>query len=310
MIKLNNASARQLHVILPNTNKALAEVLKNASPQEMQTLTQSKDLGSILKTLLQRSAHATAKQEKLLLDLLQNNPTLKNLANINPTLKELMHTLQQDKNPLPLEKTLEKFLTNIKEIDPKELQKKLQNSGIFLEANIKNTNNPKELFAADFKAVLLKAYEELSISAQPNKHEILKHIEKLLLQIDYNQLVSHLCNASSLYIPYEWDALEEGTITLKNAKNNKFVCDIHLQLKQYGALDLRLALFQEKQLSIHISTRNETLKSLLQNNLQSLKKQLFHVNIIPKEIHFTECKQNEYDKQKDDDLEMGFEVKV
>ncbi|WP_434658739.1 flagellar hook-length control protein FliK [Sulfurimonas sp. NW9] len=310
MIKLNNASSKQLHVILPNTNKALAEVLKNASPQEMQTLTQSKDLGSVLEALLQRSVNSTAKQDKLLLDLLQNNPTLKNLTNINSTLKELLQTLQQNKNPLPLEKTLEGFLTDIKEINPKELKTKLQNSGIFLEANIKNSQNPKELFSSDLKAVLLQTHEALTNSSQPNKHEILKHIDKLLLQIDYSQLLSHLENASSLYLPYVWDELEEGNITVKNAKNNKFFCDIHLQLKNYGELDLRLALFQDNQLSINISTQNETLKSLLQSNLQNLKKQLLHVNILPKEIRFVNIHQNDYEKQINDDLEMGFEVKA
>ncbi|UCN01280.1 flagellar hook-length control protein FliK [Sulfurimonas sp. SWIR-19] len=310
MIKLNNVSFKQLHVILPNTNKALAEVLKSASPQELQRLSKAKDLGSVLHALLKQSLHADTKQNQLLLDLLKNNPTLKNLTNTNATLKELLHTLRQDKTSLPLEKTLEKILTNIQDINPKELKTKLKNSGVFLEANIKNATNPKEVFASDLKAVLLKAHEELSNSVQPNKQEILKAIDKLLLQIDYNQLISHLQNSASLYIPYRWDALEEGNITLKNAKNDKFFCDIHLQLKEYGELDLRLALFEKNQLTIHINTQNEKLKSLLQQNLPSLKKQLYSVNIVPKAIRFTQTEQNKYEKQVNDDLEMGFEVKV
>lgn len=310
MIKLNNATAKQLHVILPNTNKALAEVLKNASPQEMQTLTQSKDLASILDSLLKQSLTTDSTQNKLLLQLLKNNPTLKTLSSANTTIKELIGTLKQDKNPLPLEKTLEKFLTDIKDVNPKELQTKLKNSGVFLESNIKQTQNPKELFASDIKALLLKAHKELQNAPQNNKQEILKHIDKLLLQIDYNQLVSHLSNASSLYIPYAWDDLQEGNITLKNAKDEKYFCDIHLNLKSYGELDLRLALFGDKQLSINISTQNETLQSILQNNLKNLKKQLIHVNIVPKDIRFIDTHQNDYEKQIDDDLEMGFEVKV
>ncbi len=310
MIKLNNASSKQLHVILPNTNKALAEVLKGASPQELQTLTQSKDLGSILDTLLKQSQTADTAQNKLLLQLLKNNPTLKSLSSANTTLKELIVTLKQDKNPLPLEKELEKFLTNIKDINPKELKTKMQNSGVFLEANIKNSQNPKELFNSDIKALLLKAHDGLSNASQANKQEILKTIDKLLLQIDYNQLTSALSNASSLYIPYEWKELQEGNVTLKHAKDNKFFCDIHLHLKNYGELDLRLALFQDNQLSINISTQNETLKSLLQNNLQNLKKQLLHVNITPKDIRFIDVQQNEYEAQTDDALQMGFEVKV
>lgn len=310
MINLNSATAKHLELILPNTNKALAEILKNASVQELQTLTQAKDLGSILDTLLKQSLNSDTTQDKLLLDLLKNNPTLKSLSNANITIKELIQTLQQQKNPLPLEKTLENFLTNIKEINPKELKTKLQNSGVFLEANIKNMQNPKELFNSDIKAVLLKAHDELSNSSQTNKQEILKHIDKLLLQIDYNQLVSHLSNASSLYIPYRWDALQDGNISIKKAKNDKFFCDIHLTLKIYGELDLRLALFENNQLSINIQTNNNKLKTLLQNNIQNLKKQLLHVNIIPYSIHFIDKEKNNYEKDINDDLKMGFEVKA
>jgi hypothetical protein len=35
--------SKQIDVILPNTNKALAEVLKNATQKELETLTQKKD---------------------------------------------------------------------------------------------------------------------------------------------------------------------------------------------------------------------------------------------------------------------------
>jgi len=310
MINLNNTAAKHLQLILPNTNKALAQVLKNASPEELQTLTQSKDLGSILDSLLKQSKITDSTQNKLLLQLLKNNPTLKSLSNANTTLKELIQTLKQDKHPLPLEKTLEKFLTNIKDINPKELKTKMQTSGVFLESNIKNMQNPKELFSSDIKAVLLKAHDELNNSIQPNKQEILKHIDKLLLQIDYNQLVSHLSNASSLYIPYEWKDLKDGNITLKNAKDDRFFCDIHLNLKIYGELDLRLALFQNDQLNINIHTKSQELKSILEQNLPTLRKQLLHVNIIPKEIRFINEKSNIYEKQTNDDFAIGFEIKA
>jgi flagellar hook-length control protein FliK len=276
----------------------------------LQTLTYAKDLSSLLDALLKQSQTEDTTQNKLLLQLLKNNPTLKNLSSANTTLKELIEILKQNKNPLPLQNSLDKFLTNIQEINPKELQTKMQNSGVFLESNIKNTQNQKELFSSDIKAVLLKAHEEFSHSTQTNKQEILKHIDKLLLQIDYNQLVSHLSNASSLYIPYEWNALQDGSITLKKAQDDKFFCDIHLDLKNYGELDLRLALFHNNQLSININTKNEALKSLLQQNLPLLKKQLLHVNITPKEIRFINEKENIYEKQTDDNLAMGFEVKV
>jgi hypothetical protein len=299
MINAANQANKHLQLILPNTNKALALVLKDATPAELQKLSVSKDLGSLLDTLLKRSATDTS-QNKLLLELLKNNPTLKSLGNITQTLNDLLR----------LEKGVEKNFTHIKDINPKELEQKLKNSGIFLESNLKNTQNPKEVFTNDFKAILLKAHEELSQSPQANKQEILKQINKLLLQIDYHQLVSHLSNASSLYLPYSWDDLQDGHLEIKSAKDDRYFCDIHLKLKSYGKLDLRLVLFEKNQLSINISTQNDSLKSLLQTNMQELKKQLFSVGITPKDIRFVNAVKSDYKQDYHEDVELGFEVKV
>ncbi len=299
MIHASNQANKHLKIIFANTNKALAQVLKDASPTEIQALSQAKDLGSLLDTLLKRSA-TDAGQDKLLLELLKNNPTLKSLGNITQTLKELLR----------LDKSFEHKFTSIKEINPKELEQKLKNSGIFLEANLKKTQNPKELFSNDIKALLLKSHDELSQSTQTNNQEILKQVDKLLLQIDYHQLLSHLSHASSLYLPYTWDDLQDGQLTIKKVKNDKYFCDIHLTLKQYGELDVRLAIFEKNQLSINIATQNESLQSLLKANMQELKKQLFSVGLVPKDIRFINAATNEYTKDFHDNLAMGFEVKA
>ena len=310
MINVTTQTYKNLKLILPNTNKALALALKNANPAELQSLNQPKDLGTILDSLLKQTLTSNESQNRVLLDLLKNNPTLKSLSNATTTIKNLLQLLQQDKNPTQLEKTLQKFLGNIKDIHPKELQTKLENSGVFLESKIKNMQNPKELFSADLKAVLLKTQDELNAVATPKNHEILKQIDKLTLQIDYQQLLSHLSNSSSIYIPYAWDKLKDGNINIKKAKDDRYFCDIHLELQEYGEIDLRLAMFEKNQLSINIATENVSLKNLLLQNIKALKKQLSNAGIISKEIRFLEKKSNLYERDFNDDLEMGFEVKV
>lgn len=411
MININ--TNKTLNIILPNTNRALKEVLESSSPKELQTLSTGKDLKSVIDTILSKSAQDPS-QDKALLNLVKTNPTLKELGSITSNAKELHNLLKQDKNPLPLEKQLENFLSNIRDISEKNIQKKIENSGVFLESKLKNFQTPKEtlkeltselskllqdtklpnvktlneqlqklfstskldmsslielsksvqsslesitqriespldkkispddvlfskevksiieklqpltkpeqlhshvkmqeLFSNDFKVALLKAQEELNNSTHPNRQELLKHIDRLTLVIDYHQLVSHLSNATSLYIPYSWDALEDGNLTIKKLKDGKFFTDIELELKEYGLLKLRLGMFEEKQLNINISTQNSELKTLLQENISQLRQQLSSIGITPKEIRFLDDALNTHSyNQSQQNIALGFEVKA
>jgi flagellar hook-length control protein FliK len=409
--------------------------VQDLNPQELESISQGKDLKSIINSLLKQSSKDTS-QDKLLLNLVKNNPTLKNLPSVQTSLKELIHSLSkekvstqetvkpelkqgqtpQEKQTQNLLKTLTKFLDQTQDMSKIPIKEKMENSGVFLESKIKNLQTPsqelkqglqelskalqttqlpstkeinsqikiieelfnpkhsdlktleslskkiqalvdeigkrvaspvdkaiskedviftkdfkqvlekvnllnkpeqllsqsktKEIFSQDFKAVLLKAHEEVSNSSLPNKTELLKQIDKLTLQIDYHQLVSHLSNASSVYVPYSWDALEDGSISIKNTKNGKYFCDINLELKEYGELHLRLGMFEKNQLSINITTQNSEFKSMLQEGIPQLKKQLFSVGINPKDIRFLgDDTFNSY-TDTSTNLQMGFEVKA
>jgi hypothetical protein len=426
MINLN--TSKTLNIVLPNTNKALNEVVKSITHQEFETLSKGRDLKSIVNTLLEQSANDSSGDKKLL-SMLKSNPTLKELSSVSSSIKELHQTLQKEKNPLPIEKQLTSFLSNVKNISEEGLKTKIENSGLFLENKIKNLQTPqvalksaltelskildatklpnvqsintqlkellssdlfknisnedllktlksdlssltslsknvqnvleqlsqrlnspldktiqpndalfsketkslfdkinllnkpellqtqasaKELFSHDLKAVLLKAHEEVKNSSSPNKAELLKQIDKLTLQIDYHQLLSQLNNSTSLYIPYSWDALEDGNITIKSAKDDKFFTDIELNLKDYGELKLRLGMFETNQLNINISAQSKELKKILQDNIGTLKQQLIDVNIVPASIRFLDDSPTITDAYNgyNQGLNAGFEVKA
>ncbi|MEA3370817.1 MAG: flagellar hook-length control protein FliK [Campylobacterota bacterium] len=313
MISLTGNS-KQLDILLPNTNKALAEVLKNATPKELQTLSQSKDLKSILNSLLTQSSQNPA-SDKTLLELLKNNPTLKSLGSATDNIKALLNAVKSDRSPLPIETTLKNSLTNIKDLSETALKQKFENSGVFLESKLKNASpqNAKEIMANDLKAVLLKATDEISASSNPNKSEILRQVDKLLLQIDYHQLLSHLSNSSSLYIPFSWEDMQEGQINLKKDKNDTFYCDIDLKLKEYGELNIRLTLYEKNQLNIHIHSDNKEFKEIIKENISSLRLALTESKITPREIRLlglTKTENSSAYEENSTNIDMGFEVKV
>lgn len=306
----NISSSQKLNIILPNTNKALSQVLANATPKELETLSQSKDLKSIMNTILQQSAKNN-NSNTYLLELVKNNPTLKNLGDATSNLKDLLNTFKSDKNLQPIENQLKNFLTDISKIKDSPLKQKFENSGVFLESKLKHSQeNVKDIISNDLKAILLKAQEEVVKSSSPNQSEILKHLDKLSLQIDYHQLLSHLSDASSLYLPFDWDDLKEGSIALKKSKDDKFYCDINLKLKEFGEVNLKLILYEKNQINIHIYSSSNQFKELVKENLSTLRSALIDTKITPREIRIFEPKEKILPyQQTNDDFKMGFEVK-
>lgn len=315
MISIN--ADKKLNIILPNTNKALNKVLIDASPKELEIISKGKDLKSIISSLLKESSQDST-ADKALLSLAKNNPTLKDLGAATQNLKDLLNTLKSDKNLLHVEKMLENFLPDIKDVKNTDVKTTLNNSGIFLESKLKNIvkelssqENIKEILNNDLKATLHKASEEMSKVQSPVQGEITKHIDKLLLQIDYYQLVSHLSNASSLYIPFSWDEMQDGNINIKHSKDDKFYCDIELKLKEYGELNVRLALYEKNQLNININSDNEEFKKILKEAIPELRRALIDAQITPREIRLhKKTKEVAYDAYNDisKDLDIGFEV--
>jgi len=174
-------------------------------------------------------------------------------------------------------------------------------------------NNVKEILSQDLKSVLLKAGEEIARSPHPNQAEILKHVDKLLLQIDYYQLLSHLSNSSSLYLPFAWESLEEGNINIKKDKNSAFYCDIDLKLKEYGELKLKLALYEENQINIHIYSQSTEFKEIVRQNIASLRSALIESQITPREIRVLDAPKSASGsgyENSEAKIDMGFEVKI
>ncbi|MGA1931296.1 flagellar hook-length control protein FliK [Arcobacter sp. YIC-464] len=150
-------------------------------------------------------------------------------------------------------------------------------------------NNP---LSNDMKTILLQMQDELSTKTDVKSQEMFKQVDKMLMQIDYHQLLSVSSNSNYVYVPFLWDMLEDGSIGIKKSKEEeKFYCQINLSLKDFGKVDLMLGLYDKNKLDLTIHAQREHFKEKFRDNLQKLKQALNSVDLIPVNIKILDLKE-------------------
>ena len=259
------------------------EVLKNP------TLVQNKNILPIIDNLL--------KMENLFIknDFLQNMADFKQLnqalaqnnintfsnnfaSNLSPLLTTLKESLNNLSNPniLNIQNHLAKTINKVEHI--------ISN----LETQIDEKVSPKD----DMKAILLQLKEELSAKTDAKSAEILKQVDKILTQIDFYQLNSLISNSNYVYVPFFWEMLEDGSINIKKAEDDKFYCQINLSLKDFGKVDLMLGLYDKNKMDLTIYAQRDHFKTAIRENIKDLKIALNSVDIIPVNIKLLDMKEN------------------
>jgi hypothetical protein len=299
-----NIQNKELLSTLNNLQKDLSNALKNTP-----TATQFTQLQDISTQLLSQAQSMPNTESKSLVDILQK---------IFKPLQELEQTLNIDtKNIKDIKNVTQELKTEITKADPlySEGVKKATKELLVLNSpqKLSTQENIKEILSNDFKAALHKASEELTKAQTPIQAELTKQIDKLSLQIDYYQLVSHLSDSSSLYIPFSWEQMQDGEISIKHSKDDRFYCDIDLKLKDYGELNLRLTLYDKNQLNIYIKSDSDEFKQIIKEAIPELRRALVDVQITPRDIRVL-SKSKEIDSKSvyDEiarDLDIGFEVR-
>ena len=173
----------------------------------------------------------------------------------------------------------------------------------------------EEHLSYDVKSQLLKLGEDLKALTTPVSNEVQSKLDQLITNIDYHQLLSHLDGSNTLYFPFSWDVLEEGSLAFKKREGKKFYCEIHLELKEYGKIDLMMALYEGNQVEIHATTENSAFKALLQEHLPTLRALLTQAGINPRAIRIYDAKESTAPSKTaytpdETDFNAGFEVTV
>lgn len=213
----------------------------------------------------------------------------------------------------------EAFRTAVEEKDPalspqasvlvSKLQEYLRPSDLLID------NLIKAAVENDLKAQLMQLSDEIAAHPKAEHSDLQGPINRLLTQIDYHQLLSHLSASNSVYFPFAWDQLEEGSFSFKKGKEKKFYCEINLKLKEYGKLDLMMAIYDETQLEIQVHTEQNALKTLLEENIPSLRSMLIDAGLTPRRIRIFDAADPARTsaggyESKSVGTDLGFEVKA
>jgi len=179
------------------------------------------------------------------------------------------------------------------------IKENIQSSSLNQSTNpLLNTKAEANPLSNDMKSVLLQMQDELASKANdPKAQEMFKQVDRMLTQIDYHQLMSYTTNSNYVYVPFFWDMLEDGTINMKKGDEDKFYCQINLTLKNFGKVDLMLALYDKNKLDLTIKTQRDHAKEKFRDNLQKLKQNLNNVNLIPVNIKLLDLKEESEQKE-------------
>lgn len=269
-----------------------------------------------LQSALAQTTHVEAKNLGADLNELIQHPMLEKAAEDVPSARTLIKTVQT------VTQAIERILPKIDPLTPHEAKavEQIHLSHKQLAAFTKPEhlliqNQLEEHLSNDVKSQLLKLDQEIKSLTTPVPNEIQTKLDALITNIDYHQLLSHLEGSSTLYFPFSWDALEEGSVAFKKREGKKFYCEIHLQLKEYGKIDLIMALYESNQLEIQAHTQDSNFKSLIQEHLPELRSLLTQAGLNPRSIRIYDAQESATPSKSaytpdETDFNAGFEVTV
>ena len=295
-----SSSIRTLTSSLENLNNSL----NIAQTQNKEAInTQTKDLLTQIKNEIVQNPSIANKNIMPLIDnllkmdnLFVKGENIQNMLNQN-NISTFSNNFSSNLSPLltNLKESLETLNPNSSSVQT-HISKLVEN----VENLIKDLVNPKahsNNISDDMKSVLLQIQDELSSKTDPKSQEIAKQVDKLLTQIDYHQLASITSNSNNVYLPFFWEMLDEGNISMKKTDEDKFYCQINLTLKDFGKVDLMLAMYDKNKIDLTIYAQREHFKTAIRDNMQSLKVALNSVDLIPVNIKLLDLKEEETQKK-------------
>lgn len=269
-----------------------------------------------LQVSLTKTSHSEAKNISVALGEFLENPVIQKAGEEIGSARVLIKTLQT------LTDTIERILPKIDPITPPEIKTvenihtDLKKLTLFTKPeHLLIQSQMEEHLSSDVKSQLMKLSDELKTLSTPVSTDVQTKVDQLITNIDYHQLLSHLDGSNTLYFPFSWDRLEEGSLSFKKREGKKFYCEINLQLKEYGKIDLMMGLYEENQLEIQIHTQDPKLKNLIEENLSTLRALLVDAGIVPRAIRIMDIKETitpSHSAYTPDstDFQSGFEIKV
>ncbi|EHC9815416.1 flagellar hook-length control protein FliK [Campylobacter coli] len=233
------------------------------------------------------------------LDLEQVQDLSKSLSNlsrkVNESLKELEpHTQNAKLNQAEL-KTLEhKLNLSIKDL---------------AQIKPKTEQDITESLHHDVKSTLLQIS---NLAKNEGNEAVYNQANRLLAQIELNQLMSLANDSINTYLPFSWEDLDDSKIMFRRGKKDKFFAQIKLEFAKLGDLEILISLNNDKYIDINIMAENVEFRKTIYENAHELKRNINKAGLLSANFFVGDIIRSKFDTRnaKNLDLEMGMDKKV
>ncbi|HEC1884228.1 TPA: flagellar hook-length control protein FliK [Campylobacter jejuni] len=235
--------------------------------------------------------------ENLVLEQVQD--LSKNLSNLSRRLNESL-------------KELEPYTQNAKlnQAELKNLEHKLNLSTKDLaQIKPKTEQDIAESLHHDVKSTLLQIS---NLAKNEGNEAVYNQANRLLAQIEINQLMSLANDSINTYLPFSWDDLNDSKIMFRRGKKDKFFAQIKLEFAKLGDLEILISLNNEKYIDINIMAENIEFRKTIYENAHELKRNINKAGLLSANFFVGDIIRSKFDTRnmKNLDLEMGMDKKV
>ncbi|MCV3377340.1 flagellar hook-length control protein FliK [Campylobacter lari] len=209
------------------------------------------------------------------------------LKALDPKNYEAKNSLDDIKN---IEKKLELSIKDLGKITPKD-----------------STEISSEL-QKDIKSTLLQVS---NLAKNLDNESILNQANRLIAQLEFNQLLSLANNSIHTFLPFFWDDLEKSNVVFKRGKKDKFYAQINLEFEKLGKINVFLSLSNDKYIDINMMIENANFRKKLYERAHELKKALVKVGLLSSNFFISDIVKSKFHNQEEyNDFNMGFDTRA
>ncbi|EAI5466778.1 flagellar hook-length control protein FliK [Campylobacter lari] len=209
----------------------------------------------------------------------------------------------------------------LKALDPKNHEAKnslddIKNIEKKLELSIKDLGKitPKDTaeisseLQKDIKSTLLQVS---NLAKNLDNESILNQANRLIAQLEFNQLLSLANNSIHTFLPFFWDDLEKSNVVFKRGKKDKFYAQINLEFEKLGKINVFLSLSNDKYIDINMMIENANFRKKLYERAHELKKALVKVGLLSSNFFISDIVKSKFHNQEEyNDFNMGFDTRA
>ncbi|EMD8966537.1 flagellar hook-length control protein FliK [Campylobacter upsaliensis] len=253
------------------------------------------------------------KQQELTKEVFKNlafkapqGQNLEGLENLSRDITTLNRKINENLKQLdPLAQNAKLNLNELKGLENKLIGavKDLQN------IRLKNVQDVSYEIQNDIKSTLLQVASQAKAE---NNDAIYNQANRLLAQIEMNQLMSLANDSINTYLPFSWEDLNESKIIFRRGKKDKFFAQIKLEFAKLGDLEILVSLNNEKYIDINIMAENKEFRKMIYENAHELKRNINKAGLLSSNFFVGDIIRSHFDPRdlRNYDLQMGMDKKV